>query len=1481
MIVKVFEERRTMFDGETQQFRVMSKRKLFEKLLSVYVITALITSGLIGILVFEGVIDEGGVEAVPIIVDENGFGDYTTIQDAINGATAGATIRVWEGTYQYIVVNKALTIIGNGTTNTTITATMNARVSFTASGCNLSGFKITRTTSVTAAAVSMNNVQNIHVFDVNVTDSWYAFRLTNAHNNIIENSRINDSQPYSIHMTDSNGNEFRNNTITNSGNNINIFDSNSNIFANNTIKNCSRAVYMDGSNSNTFTGNYYHADSTTFGYRIINSNQTVIKNNKFVNRGIIFESNPLHYWFAHTITGNTLNGKPIYFWRNVTNSVVPAGAGQIILANCSNVTIKDQDLRFGARGIHAEFSDNLTIKNNIADNNFQDGIRVLDSEDLIITNNSCNSSNLGIGIVIRNLAGENRNLIKDNICNLNPRNGIAIVGSYNDIIGNTVNKTVGFEGIKIVGSHNNILNNIVESSWMADLYLKDADWNIVKNNVFIKNDIKPQVFGMYIYDSNNNIVENNTCDDNFVGINITGSTAGSNNNTIFNNSCNFNSVGISIYRGEYNKIENNSIDFNTDDGIRFGIAKNNIIHSNTINSNNRGIFSYNAVGNTFSDNTINSNTQDGIFFKSIQQSKFVFNNISNNQIGLNMYKSNDNRFHDNTISLNTVTGIDISAQSSNNLLYHNNIITNTVQASDSGSSSWYNSNLEGNYWSDYTGLDDGSGTGKHAVAGDGIGDTLVPHLSLDDYPFISKSRWWRLNGIPALNLVDINELDRDYDLTWNSMTNALGYELQEDSSLAFSSPVTAYKGPGLAVNIINKSDGEYFYRVRAYNKFFEGPWSNVVNVTVDLMPMAPENLTASNITGTEVDLTWNPNPEPDIMGYRILVNDTGASSSGPYHLLNSVAGTVTGHTVSNLVEETTYYFVVTALDNTYESPLSNVCTVTTLDESAPEPPVGLMATAVSNSEIDLTWNASTALDIAGYYIFMNESGGGPSGNFVLLNSTGGSTTSFTATGLAEEVTYYFKLTAFDEVPNNSSFSNVTSATTLDATPPAVPTGLVVTNPTFNSLTINWNANTDLDLVGYRLYRSDEMAGSFEPIFTEPFDDLEFVDTNLTVDTTYYYKLKAVDDVNLSSEFSEPASGTTLIAYPPEVDISIIELSIPEDAYDDSSLNLYDIFTDQDTNKLSFRVSGQVNISVFIYDSNGTVLLMPKPNWNGQEALTFFASDSDFPEVPHTITIIVTPVNDPPGLAQILKPNDGAEVDEGTALEFIGSCLDPDEEYGDELTFKWNSSKSGEFGTGAKLSNVTLEPGEHTITLEVSDKAGLTSTASIKLTVKGDGTTPDDGKNGDTKDTGDDGKDTGALGDNNTMLAIFAVVIIIIIALIMLIVLRKRRGAKEDEGKAEITQPSPPAEEEAKEELPAAPTVPAVPESVEKEPPKVPQLPAASPAVPPEPVQIERSMLAELPKSSPVSDEVRATAPVVLGEPVTIINGTGNTESGGP
>ena len=67
--------------------------------LSVFVIISIITSGFIGIMVFVGLMDDAGVVAINITVDQGGGGDYTTIQDAIDNASAGDTIYVWDGLY--------------------------------------------------------------------------------------------------------------------------------------------------------------------------------------------------------------------------------------------------------------------------------------------------------------------------------------------------------------------------------------------------------------------------------------------------------------------------------------------------------------------------------------------------------------------------------------------------------------------------------------------------------------------------------------------------------------------------------------------------------------------------------------------------------------------------------------------------------------------------------------------------------------------------------------------------------------------------------------------------------------------------------------------------------------------------------------------------------------------------------------------------------------------------------------------------------------------------------------------------------------------------------------------------------------------------------------------------------------------------------------------------------------------------------------
>lgn len=82
------------------------------------------------------------VQAADIIVDYNGGGDYTTIQAAINAASNGDIIYIWDGIYtQNVVVNKSVSIIGNGTTNTNVVspgASANGIFQITSNNVNIS-----------------------------------------------------------------------------------------------------------------------------------------------------------------------------------------------------------------------------------------------------------------------------------------------------------------------------------------------------------------------------------------------------------------------------------------------------------------------------------------------------------------------------------------------------------------------------------------------------------------------------------------------------------------------------------------------------------------------------------------------------------------------------------------------------------------------------------------------------------------------------------------------------------------------------------------------------------------------------------------------------------------------------------------------------------------------------------------------------------------------------------------------------------------------------------------------------------------------------------------------------------------------------------------------------------------------------------------------------------------------------------------------
>jgi endoglucanase len=198
------------------------------------------------------------------------------------------------------------------------------------------------------------------------------------------------------------------------------------------------------------------------------------------------------------------------------------------------------------------------------------------------------------------------------------------------------------------------------------------------------------------------------------------------------------------------------------------------------------------------------------------------------------------------------------------------------------------------------------------------------------------------------------------------------------------------------------------------------------------------------------------------------------------------------------------------------------------DLEPPAAPRGLTANAIGSSQVNLDWQDNTEGDLDHYNIYRSRTSGFTPGSSTLAGSSAES--SFSDTDLQAETLYYYKVTAVDESMNESSPSSQVAETTLtpDPDPPGPPTGLSVSSVDSFSISLDWNDNPESDLSKYRIYRGT--SSTFTPSTSNRAGDSlisSFTDTGLTPQTTYYYKVCAVDTSANESTPSSAVSGTTL------------------------------------------------------------------------------------------------------------------------------------------------------------------------------------------------------------------------------------------------------------------------------------------------------------------------------------------------------------------
>ncbi|MEF8873098.1 MAG: NosD domain-containing protein [Candidatus Thermoplasmatota archaeon] len=121
---------------------------------------------------------------------------------------------------------------------------------------------------------------------------------------------------------------------------------------------------------NTITDNVIQSGQNLLNFNpysigLFFTENNLIDNNTMQNGGIMILGLILSHWNTHTITEeNTVNDRPVRYWKDREGGVVPEGSGQVLLGNCSDVVIEEHELTEASVGIQLGFSDENIIRNN-------------------------------------------------------------------------------------------------------------------------------------------------------------------------------------------------------------------------------------------------------------------------------------------------------------------------------------------------------------------------------------------------------------------------------------------------------------------------------------------------------------------------------------------------------------------------------------------------------------------------------------------------------------------------------------------------------------------------------------------------------------------------------------------------------------------------------------------------------------------------------------------------------------------------------------------------------------------------------------------------------------------------------------------------------------------------------------------------------------------------------------------------------------
>jgi fibronectin type 3 domain-containing protein len=398
---------------------------------------------------------------------------------------------------------------------------------------------------------------------------------------------------------------------------------------------------------------------------------------------------------------------------------------------------------------------------------------------------------------------------------------------------------------------------------------------------------------------------------------------------------------------------------------------------------------------------------------------------------------------------------------------------------------------------------------------------------------------------PPSNLMAKNRTDGYITLAWDKVSTENAYGIYRSESLSGSyfqigtADTTSYIDTAVTLG------ATYYYRLSSIKNTVESNMSAVIaSITVQQITVSPPaDLTIDGRTSGSISLSWTPVSEA--LNYKIY------KGSGPENVTEYVATvSLPSYMVSGLMPSTTHYFAVSTVSDAGESIPSVPKLATTLGNdmgvtiAVPVTDACVLRPITGNGDGDVNPGESFYYDItvtnfgtAGVYNLQGTlAATGSAGNITVNPAT--LNIGYMNPGESKTVTYSVSVSSAcppgTVIPVRLTFSS--GGQFWWDTPPAVtvkintPGGLRASSVTTSSITLNWDPVPNS--AGHKVYYAASESGPYTLLSSAASGSAAYVHTGRSSNTSYYYKVSALDGFGEESGLSAPISVTTERIIPP-------------------------------------------------------------------------------------------------------------------------------------------------------------------------------------------------------------------------------------------------------------------------------------------------------------------------------------------------------------